>query len=91
MSKAQIIESDGKAGGGVESFPIDVVNRLIEGEHPVRVFREYRGITAADLARKIGISKAGISQIETRKRRPTVQRLKTIAEVLGVTVDDLIE
>ena len=35
-----------------ESFPAAVVNRLLNAENPVRVWREYRGLTQSQLAEK---------------------------------------
>lgn len=37
---------------GREDVPMEMVNRLIAGEHPVRVWREHRGMTSAELARR---------------------------------------
>ena len=35
-----------------ESFPIEVANRLLEGESAVKVYRNYRGITQKQLAQE---------------------------------------
>ena len=51
-----------------ESFPAEVVNRLLDEESPVRVCREYRGLTQSQLAEKTGVTVAHISQIEGGKR-----------------------
>ena len=45
------------AAGRQEWVPSEIVDRLLDGENRVRVWREYRGLTAADLAAKAGISK----------------------------------
>ena len=39
-----------------ESFPAEVADRLMSGDSPVRVFREYRGMKAAALAERVGKS-----------------------------------
>jgi hypothetical protein len=57
-------------------IPAAVVNALLEGEQPVRAWREQRGLTQDALAAKAGISKAYLCQIETRKR---VGALKNLA------------
>ena len=35
---------------GGESFPIEVADRLLAGESPIRVYRSYRGMTQQELA-----------------------------------------
>ena len=77
-----------KAEGG-ESFPVDVVDRLLAGENPVRVYRNHRGMKQGDLA-AAGVHPVYLSQIETGRRTGSTRTLAAIAEALGVTVDDLI-
>ena len=78
------------AAGEEESIPSAMMKRLIEGESPIRVWREHRGLSAAGLARQTGLSAPYISQIETGAREPGIKALKSIAQALGVDVDDLI-
>lgn len=75
-----------KADGG-ESYPADVVNRILDGENPVRVLREYRGLTAADAARAAGIHRVQWHDIETGKKRGSVDTLKAVAAALGVDLE----
>ena len=75
-----------------ERFPAAVVDRLLAGrEHPVAVFRDYRGITAAALAKAAGLSRAYLSEIENRKKTGTAATLLKIARALEVDVELLIE
>src|SRR5256885_8663744 len=77
-----------QAGPG-ESFPDAVLGALLDGAHPVRVLREHRGMTQADLARAAGTSAVYVSQIE-RGERPAGRRLlPRIAAALRVAVDML--
>ena len=78
-----------KAEGG-ESYPVDVVDRLLAGENPVRVYRNHRGMKQGDLAAAAGIHPVYLSQIETGRRTGSTRTLAAIAGALGVTVDDLI-
>ena len=75
---------------GEETFPAAVVDALIAGEHPVKVYRERRQMTQRDLAEIVGIAIPYLSQIEGRKREPSTDVLKKLAGALKVTVDDLI-
>ena len=59
--------------------------------NPVRVWREYRGLTQRELAEKAGLAQAYIAQIETGRRKGTVDVYKRLAEALRVDIDDLVE
>ena len=76
--------------GDEELIPATVVDRLLDGDNPVRVWREYRGLTATDLAKACGVTAAAISQIESGKRKSSVTLLKKIARTLNVDLDSLI-
>ena len=75
---------------GVESFPSAVADRLIAGESPLRVFREYRALSLRGLAEKAGISAAYLSEIETGKRDGTVATMQKLAAALELSLDDLV-
>ena len=76
--------------GKDESFPIEVVDRIVAGEGPISVYRSYRGMTQLELASLAGINSVYLSQIETGKRSGSTKTLAAIANALDVTVDDLI-
>ena len=78
-----------KAAGG-ESFPAAVVDRLLAGESPIRVYRDHRGLTQKKLADAAGINPVYLSQIETGKRTGSAKTLVSIARALGVEIDDLV-
>ena len=73
-----------------ESFPSEVVDRLLAGQNPVRVYRSHRGMTQSQLAAAAGINTVYLSQIETGKRTGSAKTLATLANALNVTVDDLL-
>ncbi len=72
-----------------ELIPAEFVNRILDGENPVRVWREYRGMSAKDLAAQAEVSAPYLSQIENGQRDGTFETMKKIAKALGVTLDDL--
>lgn len=78
------------AAGEEELLPAAMVERMIAGESPVRVWREHRGLSASALAAKASIAQPYLSQIETGKRDGTVETYRKIAAALSVSVDDLI-
>jgi DNA-binding XRE family transcriptional regulator len=81
---------DKLAAGKEELIPSEFANRLIDGDNPIKVWREYRKMKAYELAETIGISQSHMSSLETDQREPSVSLLKKLAEALSVSVDDLI-
>lgn len=82
------VEAD-LAAGRTEEIPLDMAEALLEGANPVRTWRKYRGLTAGDLAAKVGISKAYLSEIENGKKPGSVAVLSQLAKALTVDMDDL--
>jgi ribosome-binding protein aMBF1 (putative translation factor) len=62
--------------GSEELVPSDVADQLLNGENPVRVWRKHRGLSVSDLAAACGITPAAVSQIESGKRSPSIERLE---------------
>ena len=83
--KTNLVDKMGNKGG----IPATVAHRIAEGENPVRVWRENRGLKAVALARSAGISPAYLSEIETGKKDGTFRTMASIARVLNVSLDDL--
>ena len=73
-----------------ELVPFELSKRLADGEHPVRVWREHRGLKASELAASAGVAASYLSDIEKGKKSGSVNALKRLAAALNVTVDDLI-
>ncbi|MBW1976299.1 MAG: helix-turn-helix transcriptional regulator [Deltaproteobacteria bacterium] len=76
--------------GEEQNIPGEVTFAILEGIHPIRAWREYKQITVRELAKRAGITSSYLSQIETGKRNPTIDTLKSIAEALGIDVEILI-
>ena len=73
-----------------ESVPDDVVGRLLDGENPIRVWRQYRGISLRSLAEQAGTSPSALSDIETGKTEGRLSVLQRIAAVLDLSLEELI-
>jgi len=78
------------ANGEEETIPGEIVFAILDGENPIKIWREYRHLTRAYLAKASGISIPYLSQIESNKRKPSTAVLSALERVLHVTLDDLI-
>jgi DNA-binding XRE family transcriptional regulator len=77
--------------GEDESIPADIARRLITGEeHPLKVWREYRGFTQEGLGKEAEIGKSYVSQIEAGVKVGSTKVLKALGQALRVDVDDLL-
>ena len=76
---------------GEELVPSEVTYAILDGRNPIKVWREYRGFTQQELAKRANISAAYLSQIETGKRKGTTAALSAIAAALDLTLDDVLE
>ena len=75
---------------GEELIPSEVVYALLDGNNPIRVWREYRMMSQQALAAAAGISPSYLSQLETGKRTGTAEVLGAISKTLMIDIDDLV-
>jgi DNA-binding XRE family transcriptional regulator len=78
------------ARGDDELIPGEVVDAILDGENAIKVWREYRGISQTGLAEKAGISVPYLSQLETNKRKGSLDKLTAIARVLNVSLEHIL-
>lgn len=52
--------------------------------------RKYHAMSQEELAERIGVSRQTLSKYETGESLPDIEKCKTLADVFGITVDDLI-
>lgn len=76
--------------GEEEIIPASVVDRLLDGEPPLRVWREFRNLTQSDLARISGVNLIQIVDIDAGRQNGSVFTLRKLAAALRVSVDDII-
>tara|TARA_R100000322_G_scaffold159382_2_gene120299 strand:- start:6087 stop:6461 length:375 start_codon:yes stop_codon:yes gene_type:complete len=70
-------------------YPLEVVSRLSAGEQPIRVYREFHGMTQEQLAEKAGVTKVYIGQLERGERNMSQKLRAKLAVVLDVDNEDL--
>jgi DNA-binding XRE family transcriptional regulator len=76
--------------GEEETVPAELAYSLIEGENPVKAWREYRSLSQKQLAELANISIPFLSQIESGKRKASTKIMVRLAKALRVLVDDLV-
>ena len=76
--------------GHDELVPAEIADRLLDGEIPVKVWREHRGLTARALAQVAGVSDVYLSQIKSGAKPGAPTALGKLARALGLQIDDLI-
>ena len=79
----------GKEKARADYLPAELVRRLINGEHPVRVWRAHRGLSREALAAVAGIAPSYLTEIETRRKPGSFSALAKLAAALHVSLDDL--
>lgn len=79
------------AAGEEEAVPAKVVNSLLAGDNPIRVWRRHRGLTIDALARRAEISPAYLSQLETGKREGKLSTIAALAGALDLDIGELAE
>jgi ribosome-binding protein aMBF1 (putative translation factor) len=77
------------AAGESEYVPMAVVERLMAGEVPVRIWREHRGMTARALAAAAGIPASYLCEIEAGRKPGSFQAMAALARALEVDMEDL--
>jgi DNA-binding XRE family transcriptional regulator len=71
-------------------LPGGLVKRMLEGEHPVRLWREQRGLTLSNLAARAGVAVSYLSEIESGRKPGSVGAFRKLAKALDLGVDDLV-
>ena len=71
------------------TVPFEVAERLLDGENPVKVWREERGLKQRELAAAADVSPSMLNEIEHGKRTPSMAGGRRIARALSVDLDDL--
>ena len=83
--------AQGAVDGDERHLPAKYMERLRNGENPIKIYREHRRLTQDDLADRLGVSQPVIGRLETSK--PLNCKLTTllrIADSLDVSPAELI-
>lgn len=75
---------------GEEYVPAEMVDRILDGENPLRVWRQYRKLSLKQLAEKSGVGLSYISELERGLKNGPGRVWAKLARALGVTVEDIL-
>ncbi len=76
---------------GEERFPEEVARRLAAGEVGLKVIREWRGLTQAELGERANVPPQYISQIERDDRNMGLKTAAKLAPILKVSPEVLLD
>lgn len=86
---AAAADAERRRNEGMEYLPSGMVNRVLDGESALRVWREYRGMSVAELATKSGYGYSMISKVESGARQGTVALWNAVASALNALPEDV--
>ena len=82
-----VLRAKREVADGAPVLPKAVVDRLANGENPIRVLRQFRKETQAELAAAVGIAQNYLSDLETGNRKGPLELHQKIALSLGIPLD----
>lgn len=83
-------DAEKRRAAGEEYIPAEVVDLILGGENPLKVWRKYRGLTQGELGAAVGRKTTMISDLEAGKRDGSGQLWAKLARVLNVAVEDIL-
>ena len=82
-----VVRAKKDIANGAPLLPKAIADRLANGENPIRVLREFRNYTQAELVVAVGITQGYLSDLETGKRKGPMELHQKIARALGVPLE----
>ena len=86
---AAIVAEQRRSEGTVEYLPSAMVNRILDGESALMVWREHRGLSVTQLAAKSDFGPSMIRKVESGLRQGTFPFWKAMASALRVMPEDI--
>ncbi len=68
----------------------DMYKRISDGESPVKVWREHRSMSPAELAKAARVAEEDLTTLEAGGAEPGLRAMARIARALRLDVDDLV-
>ncbi|HEV2674484.1 MAG TPA: helix-turn-helix transcriptional regulator [Aliidongia sp.] len=80
----------GPEAARANALPVELVERMMAGESPIRVWRLHRGMNQGALAAAAEVSVTYLSEIEGGKKPGSIDAMAKLARALKVTIEDLL-
>ena len=92
IATARIVDrSKARMEAGYEiAIPSSIAEAIARGGNEIRIVREWRRLTQAQLAKMAGVTQGYVSQLESGSSEGTPKALRAIASALDVPVDLII-
>lgn len=84
------IEAEKRLAAGEETVPDTLVKDILAGVAPLKVWRKHRDLTLQQLSSVSGVAKSTLSSAENGKRGLSMDAWRSVADALGVLVDDIL-
>ena len=79
----------GKEAAWADCLPVELVNRLFDGAHPITVWRERRGLSQEELAGAAGLMPDSVAAIEAWRQPGSFTEIAKLAAALHLSLDDI--
>ena len=76
---------------GEELIPSEITFAILDGENPVKVWREHRGLSQQQLAEAGGLNRQRLAEIEFGQLEPTDEEALALAKALSLSKDYFID
>jgi hypothetical protein len=79
----------GKEAARSDYLSIELVERLLDGEHPIAIWRKHRGMGLGELAAATGLAPHCVAAIEAREQPGSFADVAKLAAALHLSLDDI--
>ncbi|MEQ1499628.1 MAG: helix-turn-helix transcriptional regulator [Novosphingobium sp.] len=84
------VKADERRASGEEYIPAEIVHRLINGENPLMVWRQHRGLTLDGLGEMVSRQGSFISKLEKGRAEGGIRLWQELAKALKLDLEDLL-
>jgi DNA-binding XRE family transcriptional regulator len=85
------LADEARATDSGPGIPAILATLILDGVHPLKAYREYRGLTQAELAKAVDVQQPAIARLEKRERAGRPALLAKLALILDMPLETLID
>ncbi|NML10071.1 helix-turn-helix transcriptional regulator [Sphingobium sp. AR-3-1] len=83
------VDAEHRRVEGEEYVPVEVIDKIMAGDSPLRAWRKYRNLTLQQLGLKAGITSAYLSDLERGNNQGSIGTWIRLAESLTLSLSDI--